>query len=106
MNPMNGAESLIRTLVSVEVRVCFTNPGTSEMHLVAALGPGGGNESVGFCWESCTVIAVPQGPSFSQARLSEPFRLELLAFREPAKSAKAVCTERGFVWHDQPIPQR
>jgi acetolactate synthase-1/2/3 large subunit len=37
MNPMNGAESLIRTLVSGEVQVCFTNPGTSEMHLVAAL---------------------------------------------------------------------
>jgi len=37
MNPMNGAESLIRTLVSGDVRVCFTNPGTSEMHLVAAL---------------------------------------------------------------------
>lgn len=34
---MNGAESLIRTLVSGEVQVCFTNPGTSEMHLVAAL---------------------------------------------------------------------
>ncbi len=37
MNPMNGAESLIRTLVSGDVRVCFANPGTSEMHLVAAL---------------------------------------------------------------------
>ena len=34
---MNGAESLIRTLVAGEVDVCFTNPGTSEMHLVAAL---------------------------------------------------------------------
>jgi acetolactate synthase-1/2/3 large subunit len=34
---MNGAESLIRTLVDGEVEVCFTNPGTSEMHIVAAL---------------------------------------------------------------------
>lgn len=34
---MNGAESLIRTLVAGGVEVCFTNPGTSEMHLVAAL---------------------------------------------------------------------
>jgi len=34
---MNGAESLIRTLVAGGVDVCFTNPGTSEMHLVAAL---------------------------------------------------------------------
>jgi acetolactate synthase-1/2/3 large subunit len=34
---MNGAESLIRTLVDGGVDACFTNPGTSEMHLVAAL---------------------------------------------------------------------
>src|SRR5271154_455496 len=34
---MNGAESLIRTLVAGGVDACFTNPGTSEMHLVAAL---------------------------------------------------------------------
>jgi acetolactate synthase I/II/III large subunit len=34
---MNGAESLIRTLVAGGVDTCFTNPGTSEMHMVAAL---------------------------------------------------------------------
>ena len=34
---MNGAESLIQTLVNNGVEVCFTNPGTSEMHFVAAL---------------------------------------------------------------------
>ncbi|MGE5524322.1 MAG: acetolactate synthase large subunit [Rhodospirillaceae bacterium] len=34
---MNGAESLVRTLVGSGVNVCFTNPGTSEMHFVAAL---------------------------------------------------------------------
>lgn len=34
---MNGAESLVRTLVSSGVNVCFSNPGTSEMHFVAAL---------------------------------------------------------------------
>src|SRR5215203_3894741 len=34
---MNGAESLMRTLVVNGVDVCFTNPGTSEMHFVAAL---------------------------------------------------------------------
>ncbi len=34
---MNGAESLVRTLVKAGVEVCFTNPGTSEMHFVAAL---------------------------------------------------------------------
>jgi acetolactate synthase I/II/III large subunit len=34
---MNGAESLIRTLLAGGVEVCFTNPGTSEMHVVAVL---------------------------------------------------------------------
>ncbi|HEX7520877.1 MAG TPA: acetolactate synthase large subunit [Acidimicrobiia bacterium] len=34
---MNGAQALIQTLVDSDVDVCFTNPGTSEMHFVAAL---------------------------------------------------------------------
>jgi len=34
---MNGAESLARTLVASGVDTCFANPGTSEMHFVAAL---------------------------------------------------------------------
>jgi acetolactate synthase I/II/III large subunit len=34
---MNGAESLLRTLVGSGVEVCFANPGTSEMHFVGAL---------------------------------------------------------------------
>src|ERR1700728_1457823 len=34
---MNGADSLIRTLIAGGVDTCFTNPGTSEMHIVAAL---------------------------------------------------------------------
>src|SRR3712207_4349145 len=34
---MNGAESLVETLTGAGVEVCFANPGTSEMHFVAAL---------------------------------------------------------------------
>ena len=34
---MNGAESLVKTLLAGSVDVCFANPGTSEMHFVAAL---------------------------------------------------------------------
>ncbi len=34
---MNGAEALVRTLANSGVDVCFANPGTSEMHFVAAL---------------------------------------------------------------------
>jgi len=34
---MNGAEKLVHTLLDGGVEVCFANPGTSEMHFVAAL---------------------------------------------------------------------
>jgi acetolactate synthase I/II/III large subunit len=34
---MNGATTLVRTLLNSGIRVCFANPGTSEMHFVAAL---------------------------------------------------------------------
>ena len=39
---MNGAESLVKTLSGAGVEVCFANPGTSEMHFVAALDRVGG----------------------------------------------------------------
>ncbi|MCP3883217.1 MAG: acetolactate synthase large subunit, partial [Sulfitobacter sp.] len=34
---MNGADSLVQTLLDSGLDTCFTNPGTSEMHFVAAL---------------------------------------------------------------------
>ena len=34
---MNGAESLVNTLADQGVDICFANPGTSEMHFLAAL---------------------------------------------------------------------
>ena len=33
----NGAAALIKTLIDSGIDTCFTNPGTSEMHFVAAL---------------------------------------------------------------------
>lgn len=33
----NGAQALLQTLADAGVEVCFSNPGTSEMHFVAAL---------------------------------------------------------------------
>ncbi len=43
---MNGAEALIRTAVAAGVEVCFANPGTTEMHLVAALDAAPGMRAV------------------------------------------------------------
>ena len=35
---LTGAASLLRTMADAGIEVCFANPGTSEMHFVAALG--------------------------------------------------------------------
>ena len=43
---MNGAESLLKSLQHNDVDVCFANPGTSEMHFVAALDRVGGMRCV------------------------------------------------------------
>lgn len=43
---MNGAQALIGTLVDCGVEVCFMNPGTSEMHFVAALDDAPGMRGV------------------------------------------------------------
>ena len=37
LETMNGADALCDTLLANDVDVCFANPGTSEMHFVAAL---------------------------------------------------------------------
>src|SRR5215471_12842496 len=37
LSGVTGAESLLRTLLSNGIGTCFMNPGTSEMHFVAAL---------------------------------------------------------------------
>src|SRR5882672_8006662 len=34
---VNGSESLVATLADQGVDICFANPGTSEMHFLAAL---------------------------------------------------------------------
>jgi acetolactate synthase-1/2/3 large subunit len=43
---VNGAQALVRTLVDAGVDTCFMNPGTSEMHFVAALDTAPGMRGV------------------------------------------------------------
>ena len=43
---MNGAKSLVETLLAAGVDTCFANPGTSEMHFVAALDQSAGMRCV------------------------------------------------------------
>ena len=63
---MNGAESLVRTLVGGGVDVSFTNPGTSEMHFVAALDRVEGMRCV-----LCLFEGVATGAADGYARMAE-----------------------------------
>ena len=62
---MNGAESLLATLVESRVDVCFTNPGTSEMHFVAALDREPGMRGV-----LCLFEGVATGAADGYARMA------------------------------------
>jgi acetolactate synthase-1/2/3 large subunit len=64
--PMNGAESLIRTLVANGVDTCFANPGTSEMHFVAALDKVNGMRCV-----LCLFEGVATGAADGYYRMAE-----------------------------------
>ncbi len=62
---MNGAESLITTLVNNGVEVCFCNPGTSEMHFVGALDEVEGMRAV-----LCLFEGVLSGAADGYARMA------------------------------------
>lgn len=62
---MFAAESLVRTLINQGVEVCFTNPGTSEMHMVAALDRIEGMRSV-----LCLFEGVATGAADGYARMA------------------------------------
>jgi acetolactate synthase-1/2/3 large subunit len=62
---VNGAESLIRTLTLGGVDTCFMNPGTSEMHFVAALDQVPGMRGV-----PCLFEGVASGAADGYARMA------------------------------------
>ena len=62
---MNGAESLLNTLINNDIEVCFTNPGTSEMHFVAALDEVQGMRAV-----LCLFEGVLSGAADGYARMA------------------------------------
>jgi acetolactate synthase I/II/III large subunit len=70
---MNGAESLIRTLIDAGLDVCFANPGTTEMPLVRALDEIAGMRSV-----LCLFEGVCTGAADGYARMSGKPGLTLL----------------------------
>jgi acetolactate synthase I/II/III large subunit len=69
---MNGAESLVRTALGAGIEVCFANPGTTEMALVAALDSVEGMRAVLGLFEGvCT------GAADGYARMAEKPALTL-----------------------------
>jgi acetolactate synthase I/II/III large subunit len=62
---MNGAESLVRTLIASGIEVSFANPGTSEMHFCAALDRVPGLHSV-----LCLFEGVATGAADGYARMA------------------------------------
>jgi acetolactate synthase-1/2/3 large subunit len=70
---MNGAELLLDTLVASGVEVCFSNPGTSEMQLVSAIGNHDGMRNI-----LCLFEGVVSGAADGYARMAEKPALTLL----------------------------
>ena len=63
---MNGAESLVGTLVASGIEVCFANPGTSEIHFVAALDKINGMRAI-----LCLFEGVVTGAADGYGRMAE-----------------------------------
>ncbi len=63
---MFAAESMVRTLINQGVELCFTNPGTSEMHMVAALDRVEGMKSV-----LCLFEGVATGAADGYGRMAQ-----------------------------------
>jgi acetolactate synthase-1/2/3 large subunit len=70
---MNGAENLLQTLEQAGIEVCFANPGTSEMHLVAAIGRSQRVHPV-----LCLFEGVASGAADGYARMTDKPALTLL----------------------------
>lgn len=70
---MNGAESLIQTLIDAGLTVCFANPGTTELPMVRAL-----DERPGLRAVLCLFEGVCTGAADGYARMSEKPALTLL----------------------------
>jgi len=70
---MNGAENLLLTLEQAGVEVCFANPGTSEMHLVSAIGRSQRMRAI-----LCLFEGVASGAADGYARMADKPALTLL----------------------------
>ena len=91
---VNGAESLVHTLLGSGVDTCFANPGTSEMHFVAALDRIPGMHCVLALFEGvATGAACASEPSDSRRPGTDRQRLSPIAgcFRPIRRAAASLA---------------
>lgn len=87
---MNGAETLVRTLLASGVNTCFANPGTSEMHFVAALDRVPGMHCV-----LCLFEGVATGAADGYGRMADTPAITLLHGGRAWATDLPICTMRG-----------
>ena len=105
---MNGAQALIRTLVACGVDTCFMNPGTSEMHFVAALDAVPEMHSVLALFEG-----VATGAADGYGRMADRPAATLLHLgpgsrqraRQPAQRAQGADARRQHRRRPRDLPQ-
>ena len=87
---MNGAESLVRAARAAGIEVCFSNPGTSEMPLVAAFDSEPGLRGVLVLFEG-----VASGAADGYGRLAEKPALTLFHLGPGHGNAWQIFTTRS-----------
>jgi acetolactate synthase-1/2/3 large subunit len=104
---MNGAEALIRTALSAGIEVCFANPGTTEMPLVAALdGVDGMRAVLGLFEGVCTGAAdgyarMADKPALTLLHLGPGFANGIANLHNARRARSAVVNVIGdhATWH-------
>lgn len=86
-NTLNGAQSVVQTLVNCGVEVCFANPGTSEMHFVAALDSVTGLRPV-----LCLFEGVVTGAADGYGQIAGKPAVTLLHWARPRPAVCPICT--------------
>ena len=104
---MNGAESLIETATSAGVEVCFANPGTTELSLVAALDSVSGMRAILGLFEGvCTGAADGYGrmtgkPALTLLHLGPGFANGIANLHNARRARSPVVNLIGdhAIWH-------
>jgi acetolactate synthase I/II/III large subunit len=104
---MNGAEVLIRTALAAGVKVCFANPGTTEMPLVAALDAIDGMRAVlglfeGVCSGAADGYArMTQRPALTLTHLGPGFANSIANLHNARRARSPVVNIIGdqATWH-------